>query len=118
MARQRLAGFDGRVRFVERDLRDPGWGEGLGRFHAVVTQQAVHELRHKRHAAALHAQARERLAPSGFYLVCDHFAGEGGMKNDQLYMTVEEQRASLHTAGYTQVREVLRKGGLVLHRAA
>ncbi len=118
LARERLAAFAGRVDFIVRDLRDPQWGDGLGAFHFVVTHQVVHELRHKRHANALHAQARERLLPGGSYLVCDHVhGGEGGMSNDRLYMTIDEQREALRAAGYTHIDQVLQKGGLVLHRA-
>ncbi|MBX3619583.1 MAG: class I SAM-dependent methyltransferase, partial [Rhizobacter sp.] len=117
MARERLAQFAGRVDFLVRDLRDPLWGDGLGAFDFVVTHQAVHELRHKRYASTLHAQARERLRPGGSYLVCDHFFGEGGMTNDRLYMTVDEQREALHSAGFAHVHPLLLKGGLVLHHA-
>ncbi|MET0334824.1 MAG: class I SAM-dependent methyltransferase [Rhizobacter sp.] len=117
LAQQRLGPMANRAQFLERDLRHPGWGDGLGPFDFVVTHQAVHELRHKRYAVALHAQARERLGPGGAYLVCDHFFGEGGMSNDRLYMTVDEQQQALRSAGFTQVTELLRKGGLTLHRA-
>jgi hypothetical protein len=33
-------------------------------------------------------------------------------------MTVEEQHQSLVAAGFTHVEELLRHGGMVLHRAA
>ncbi|MET0351062.1 MAG: hypothetical protein ABW067_14820, partial [Rhizobacter sp.] len=79
---------------------------------------AVHELRHKRYAVTLHAQVLEILEPQATYLVCDHFCGPGGMTNDQLYMTVEEQRAALAGAGFGQVEALLLKGGLVLHSAS
>lgn len=118
LARQRLGPLAERAGFIERNLRDADWGAGLGHFDFVVTHQAVHELRHKRHAVALHAQARERLLPGGRYLVCDHFHGEGGMSNAELYMSVAEQREALRAAGYTQVDQVLLKGGLVLHQAS
>lgn len=118
MARQRLGGLASRVRFVERSLRDGNWGEGLGQFSFAVTHQAIHELRHKRHAPPLHAQVRELLLPGGSYLVCDHFYGEGGMSNDRLYMSVDEQRDALLAAGFTHIEQVLLKGGLVLHRAS
>lgn len=117
MARERLVAHAGRVDFLVRDLRDPQWGDRLGKFHFVVTHQAVHELRHKRYASGLHAQARERLLPGGSYLVCDHFFGEGGMTNDRLYMTVDEQREALRAAGFASIEQLLLKGGLVLHRA-
>jgi SAM-dependent methyltransferase len=117
LARERLGTLGDRAEFVERSFKAGGWGEGLGTFDAIVTLQAVHELRHKRHATALHAEARTLLAPGGQYLVCDHFAGEGGMTDTALYMTVEEHRDALEQAGFTTVLERLRRGSLVLHRA-
>ena len=117
LARQRLGVLAARVQFIERSLLSPQWGDGLGEFNFAVTHQAVHELRHKRYAPALHAQVRQLLLPGGAYLVCDHFYGEGGMSNAELYMTVDEQREALLGAGFTQVEQVLLKGGLVLHHA-
>ena len=116
LAAKRLGPLCTRVQFVERSFRDQEWPQGLGSFEAIVTHQAVHELRHKHHALALHQQVRSLLAPGGSYLVCDHFSGEGGMQNDQLYMTISEQRDALAMAGFT-VEELFLKGGLVLHRA-
>jgi hypothetical protein len=49
--------------------------------------------------------------------VCDHFCGEGGLSNDQLYMTVAEQHDALMRGGFARVETVLVKGGLALHRA-
>jgi hypothetical protein len=39
------------------------------------------------------------------------------MSNDQLYMTVTEQRDALVSAGFARVEQLFLKGGLVLHRA-
>ena len=117
LAVERLGTLGARVRFVERSLRDPDWTHGLGLFECVVTIQAVHELRHKRHARCLHEQVRSLLVPGGQSLVCDHFAGEGGMQNNQLYMTVDEQRATLMDAGFVDVSPLLTKSGFVLHQA-
>ena len=117
LAAERLGERAMRVRFVERSFREPAWSANLGPFDAVVTHQAVHELRHKDYAQALHAQVRPLLASGGSYLVCDHFLGEGGLSNDQLYMTVDEQRDALRRAGFADVEAVLVKGGLALHRA-
>jgi len=117
LAAERLGERSARVRFVERSFREPAWSERLGPFDAVVTHQAVHELRHKDYAQALHAQVRPLLASGGSYLVCDHFLGEGGLFNDQLYMTVDEQGDALRRAGFADVEAVLVKGGLALHRA-
>jgi len=118
LAMSRLTGLENRIQFIERDFKQEDWYEGLSRFDCVVTHQAVHELRHKRHATQLHSQVRGILEREGLYLVCDHFVGEGGMSNAQLYMSVEEQKQALLTAGFTQVEEILTRGGLVLHRAS
>ena len=117
LAATRLGSAADRVRFVERSFRDEEWADGLGLFEAIVTNQAVHELRHKRHALPLHMRARGLLLAGGSYLVCDHFLGEGGMSNDQLYMSVVEQREALLQAGFSRADELLVKGGLVLHHA-
>ena len=117
LAAERLGERAMRVRFVERSFREPAWVEGLGPFDVVVTHQAVHELRHKDYATTLHAQVRPLLAAGGRYLVCDHHLGGEGLSNDQLYMTVDQQRDALLRAGFANVEAVLVKGGLVLHRA-
>jgi SAM-dependent methyltransferase len=117
LAVQRLGMLAARVQFVERSFREPGWAQGLGQFEHVVTNQAVHELRHKHRAPALHAEVRACLAASGSYLVSDHYFGEGGMSNEQLYMSVLEQKTALADAGFASVEQLLLKGGMVLHRA-
>ena len=117
LARSRIGPAATRARFVERSFKEHGWSRGLGLFDAVVTNQAVHELRHKRHATQLHAEVKEVLKPGGRYLVSDHYFGDGGLRNDQLYMTVAEQRGALLGAGFSQVRQVVAAGSLVMHSA-
>lgn len=117
LAKARLGELGTCATFIERSFKEGNWTADLGLFDCVVTHQAVHELRHKRYAVELHKQVRKVLAPGGTYLVCDHFAGEGGMKNEALYMTIAEQRQALLDAGFETVRQVMAKGGLVLHHA-
>ena len=117
LARERLGPLMRHVRHVVSDFRHESWSAGLGQFEAVVTIQAVHELRHKRHALALHQTVRTLLRPQGRYLVCDHYVGADGMRNDALYMTVAEQRDCLAAAGFDAVANLLESRGLVLHRA-
>lgn len=118
LARERLGVLAARMRQVQADFKSDNWTAGLETYDAVVTMQAVHELRHKRYALALHRAVRSLLKPGGRYLVCDHFVGEGGMTNESLYMTVAEQRAALQAAGFDEVTLVLQKGGMVLHSCA
>jgi ubiquinone/menaquinone biosynthesis C-methylase UbiE len=116
LARKRLGAGADRVEFALRSFKDADWPKGLGLFDAAVTNQAVHELRHKRYAVELHRQTASALRPGGVYLVCDHYFGPGGMTNDELYMTAAEQKAALEAAGFQQVVEVLLIGGMVMHR--
>jgi SAM-dependent methyltransferase len=118
LARDRLGDLASRATFLPVSFKEPDWPDRLGPYDFVVTHQAVHELRHKRHAVTLHRQVRSVLKPGGAYLMGDHYCGPGGMANDQLYMSVEEQQTALREAGLGQVTELLRKGGLVLLRAA
>lgn len=118
LAAKRLSAFASRVTFVERSFRESEWTSGLGQFEFVVTNQAVHELRHKRHALVLHQSVKQILRSGGTYLVCDHFCGQGGQSNSELYMSVKEQRECLHQAGFSRVEALLETGGLVLHAAA
>jgi SAM-dependent methyltransferase len=117
LARERLGASASFVQYHVRSFREEGWSTGLGNFDCVITHQAVHELRHKRHAVGLHRAVSALLRPKGSYLICDHYAGGDGMRNDQLYMTIREQKAALLEAGFSKVDQLLTKGGLVLHRA-
>jgi ubiquinone/menaquinone biosynthesis C-methylase UbiE len=56
LARQRLGPMIHRVNFLVRNFKEPEWVHGLMGFDAVITTQAVHELRHKRYAQELHRQ--------------------------------------------------------------
>jgi hypothetical protein len=42
---------------------DSDWSVGLGEFDCIMTNQAVHELRHKRHAIHLHIAVGALLRP-------------------------------------------------------
>jgi SAM-dependent methyltransferase len=117
LARERLGSLTRHVRPILADFRNDDWSDGLGDYDAVLTMQAVHELRHKKHAVGLHRRVRSLLDARGRYLVCDHYAGGNGMANTTLYMTVEEQRRCLQAAGFGNVTRVLEMGSLVLHRA-
>lgn len=116
LARERLSETTN-VRIVDADfkLKRDGWWSDLRTYDAVITIQAVHELRHKRHTVGLHRSVRRLLIPGGLYLVCDHVAGARGQSNTELYMTVGEQSEALATAGFEHVQIILEKGGLVLH---
>ena len=116
LARARL-GAGTTAFFVTADFRTADWSENVGSFDAVLTVQAVHELRHKNRAVGLHKVVGRLLRSRGMYLVCDHVLGPGGMTDGELFMTTFEQAEALRTSGFPDVALILEKCGLVLHRA-
>lgn len=73
IAAEHLGEHASHVQFVIRDFREAAWPDSLGMFDAVVTMQAAHETRHKRHLIPLLERARRRLAPGGAVLYADHY---------------------------------------------
>ncbi len=117
LAKRRLKPLDCvELKYIECDFKTAGWVESLGQFDAVLSNQAVHELRHKRYALDFFIQVRSLLKPGGILLFCDHYCGDGGLSNDQLYMSLDEQREVLRSAGFN-ASEVLVKGGRALYSA-
>lgn len=92
-----------RATYVLADFKQPGWSRGLGTFDVIVTMQAVHELRHKRHAAPLYREAHA-IAP--LLVVCDHASmppAKTRFTEEQLralYATAAEQHAAMREAGF------------------
>ncbi len=117
LARARLEPWSTRLTFLERSFKSDRWAENLEPVHLVVTNQAVHELRHTRHARGLHRQVLGVLVAEGSYLVSDHFSDPGGLENTELYMTRDEQMLALHDAGFASVERLAVSGSLVLHLA-
>lgn len=117
LAREHLGTLASRASFITANLKDSGWESGIGRFDVVLTLQTVHELRHKRHAPGFHRAVRNLLAPGGCYLVCDPYAGPGGMDDRHLFMTIDEQIDALNAGGFTACDILLKSDGLVLIEA-
>lgn len=117
LASHRLSNLAGNtVQYLERNFKEDGWTVSIEPVQVIVTNQAVHELRHKRYAPEFFAQVRDMIVPDGVLLFCDHYAGEDGMSNDQLYMNRMEQHLALESSGYS-VTEILVKGGRALYKA-
>jgi len=115
LARERLTRHPSKVDFISRDFRVATWSEGLKPFDALVTMQAAHELRHKRHLVKFLSQAHALLPHGGLMLYCDHYAEAGSQKHPDLYLNREDQPRALETAGFTGVRRLLDKGGMALY---
>jgi SAM-dependent methyltransferase len=93
-----------RVRYVLGDYTRDGWTSLVdGPFDVIVSMQAVHEVRHKRHVPRLYAAVLELLRPGGVVVVCDHEP-----TNDlPLHSTVQEHHAAFAAAGFSGVETVM-----------
>lgn len=103
MCRTRL-GENPAVRYVLGDFTQPDWPTQLEQpFDAVVSMQAAHEVRHKRHSAALHGRALSLLRPGGLCVVCDHAPREDNSRSVALMSTQAEQHGALELAGFVGI---------------
>lgn len=113
IATEYLGELASRVTFVVRDFREPAWPDALGTFDAVVTLQAAHETRHKRHLIPLLERARAVISPGGMLLYADHYA-TAESKLPGLAPNREEQPVALERAGFSDVRLVYEEGNMAL----
>lgn len=115
MSRERLVRFSA-ASFVCADFKSDGWVERVGGpFDCVVSMQAIHELRHKRHAPRLYKQIYGVMAASGLVLICDHIPLDDSPRSMSLYMPEQEQLRALSNAGFADVRVLFSIDKLVLY---
>jgi cyclopropane fatty-acyl-phospholipid synthase-like methyltransferase len=115
VSRARLAAFPA-VAFVHASFKSEDWTHRVGRqFDCVVSMQAVHELRHKRHARRLYEQVHQVLAVPGLFLICDHTPFDDSPTSVALYMTEQEQQQALTDAGFSNGHVALAMNGLILY---
>jgi SAM-dependent methyltransferase len=114
LAREILSRCDVRT-YVALDfsLREGGWPDGLGEFDAIVTLQAAHETRHKRHLVPLLERARTLLAPGGILLYADHYLTPE-TKLPALALARDDQPLALERAGFVDVRLHHEEGNMAL----
>jgi SAM-dependent methyltransferase len=117
IATEHLGDLARRVSFVVRDFREPTWPAGLGLFDAIVTQQAVHETRHRRHALPLFQRARTLLVPGGLMLYCDGYLVDPEGELAALVLERADQPLVLERAGFLDVRLLHDEGNLALYGA-
>jgi SAM-dependent methyltransferase len=102
-----------RVTFVVRDFREPTWPTDLGTFDAIVTMQAAHETRHKRHVVPLFERARTLLRPRGLLLYCDGYLHADTTLPALVFDRADQPRA-LERAGFVDVRLLHDEGNQAL----
>jgi len=75
-ARQQLAKFEGKVTFVQSDLRNPGWEQTIeGTFDAVVSSFVTHTV--PDNVKAIYQELFGLVSPGGCFLSCDIFTPPG-----------------------------------------
>jgi len=115
LSRERLARFPA-AEFVSASFKSAEWVESAkDPLDCVVSMQAVHELRHKRHALRLYEQVHQILGADGRVLICDHLPFDDTPKSISLYMSEEEQTRALSSAGFVNVRTALAMNGLMVY---
>jgi SAM-dependent methyltransferase len=119
LRRQRLHEHRSRTRFVQADFKNETWASKFeGPFDFVLSLQAVHELRHKRHASRLYAQIRALLSPGTEFVVCDHLPDSApSARHRRLYMSTTENLAELTKAGFSVAEAVWCEHEMALYRA-
>lgn len=113
IAAEYLGDLASRVTFLTRDFRDPAWPSDLGTFDAIVTLQAAHETRHKRHLVPLLEGARTVVAPGGMLLYADHYLTPE-TKLPALAPARAEQPLALEHAGFIDVQLRYEEGNMAL----
>ena len=112
LSRERLHD-DPRATFVLGDFSQPDWTRALPvPFDAVVSMQAVHEIRHKRRVLALYQQIHDVLRDDGLCVVCDHVPADASARLTSLHSTEHEQHEALTGAGFEDARTLLLINGL------
>lgn len=115
IAAEHLGELASRVTFVTRDFREPAWPDALGTFDAIVTLQAAHETRHKRHLVPLLERARTVICPGGMLLYADHYL-KPETKLPALVSSRADQPLALERAGFVDVQLRYEEGNMALWR--
>ena len=103
--------------FLLGDFRSDSWPELVrAPYEAVVSMQAVHEVRHKRHVPGLYRQVLRVLAPSGIFVVADRTPEDDASRSTALFMTEREQLQALADAGFGDVHLLMSGDALALCR--
>ncbi len=118
LAQARLANHAPRTRFVAADFGAAGWTDGLGMHDALVSLQAIHEVRHKTRVPAVYRAARAHLAPGAVALICDRCLSPEHPGDETLHMTADEHIAALLAGGFSQARLLCQAGDLAMFRAS
>ncbi len=112
----RLRDFGERAVFHQGSFLDEGWWQSLpAPFDAIVSMQAIHEVRDSARIPKLYGELKLLLREGGIILLADE-VNEGDRKEKHL-LSLSEQEAALLGAGFEEFRRLCAAGDLVLFAA-
>ena len=116
LSRARLAGFADRCFFHQGSFTEEGWSQKLpAPFDAIVSLQAVHEVRDVSRLPRLYRELRNLLSEGGTLLIADKV--NSADDHEEHHATAIEHEAALGSAGLIEIRQVHAAGDLVLFAA-
>jgi SAM-dependent methyltransferase len=116
LSRERLESFGDKVVFHEGSFLDDGWWRTLpGSFDAIVSLQAVHEVRDGSRIPRLYAELRQLLREGGLILIADQI--NAGEKEEAHFLSSDEHQKALVDVGFGSVRIVCEAGDIVMFGA-
>jgi len=114
LASARLAGSTV-ARFIEADFSDAGWTNQVSYgYDAVVTMQALHELRNLARVPLLYSQVASVARPGAAVIVCDHLPVEE--KHHGLYMPPSAHLTAMTAGGLVDAEVVRVSDAMVIVR--
>jgi SAM-dependent methyltransferase len=117
LSSERLESFVDKTVYHEGSFLDDGWWKLLPmRFDAIVSLQAVHEVRDSGRIPRLYAECRRLLRSGGLMLIADQINKDE--KQEEHFLSSEEHRAALLGAGFDSVRVVCEVGDIGMFAAS
>jgi SAM-dependent methyltransferase len=118
LAKARLGAYADKTAFVTADYGAAEWADGLGRFDALVSLQAVHEVRHKDRVPGVYRALQPHLDDGAVALICDRCLSPEYPGDESLHMTLTEHERALSSGGFGDIRLLRQAGELALFRAS
>lgn len=116
LSRARLQKAGDRAVFHRGSFLEEEWWRALpGPYDAIVSMQAIHEVREAGRIPKLYGELRLLLNEGGIILIADEV--NDGDRLEQHLLTLGEHRAALLNAGFEKFRRVHSAGDLVLFGA-
>ena len=116
LSRVRLRDFGERAVFHQGSFLDEEWWQSLpAPFDAIVSMQAIHEVRDSARIPKLYGELKLLLRVGGIILIADEV--NDGDKNEEHLLSLSEHEAALLKAGFERFRRVYAAGDLVMFAA-